>query len=422
MSDLFGQILGWLPMLSRPQILLQLGLLVLVVLGAHLARRRFRHAAPSWALELGATVLLGVLGCALLALARQPAALAILLITFLASLQLSELLLHLGERWLPDDQIQPLRHLLIRPFLIGVLLWSLIDLLDTRAELALIPLGRWMGANVNVGDLTRLVVVLYLLMVSSGPPSLGVAWLLKRCFALERVSVRAIGLMVRYAVITLGTIAVLETIGFNSTALFAIAGGLSVGLGFGVKEVFGNFVSGLWLLFEGSLRPGDIVALDGDFCEVRRLGLRATRLWRDRDNAELVIPNQTFFNTSTVEFGVGRTLFHTQITVSVDAAQPVATIKALLEEVAAAVPGLVADRPPKAYLLGVGDCGADYALKFWIRSPFQNRTVCSAVFEAVVERFQELGIELPYPHLVVERPAEPLHAQPSSQPPAQPSS
>ena len=115
-------------------------------------------------------------------------------------------------------------------------------------------------------------------MVSSGPPSLGVAWLLKRGFALERVSVRAIGLMVRYAVITLGTVAVLETIGFNSTALFAIVGGLSVGLGFGVKEVFGNFVSGLWLLFEGSLRPGDIVALDGDFCEVRRLGLRATRL------------------------------------------------------------------------------------------------------------------------------------------------
>ncbi len=368
---------------------------------------------------------MGGLGCALLALARQPAALAILLFSFLASLQLSELLLRLGERWLPDDQIQPLRHLLIRPFLIGVLLWSLIDLLDTRAELALIPLGRWMGANVNVGDLTR-VVVLYLLMVSSGPPSLGVAWLLKRCFALERVSVRAIGLMVRYAVITLGTIAVLETIGFNSTALFAIAGGLSVGLGFGVKEVFGNFVSGLWLLFEGSLRLGDIVALDGDFCEVRRLGLRATRLWRDRDNAELVIPNQTFFNTSTVEFGVGRTLFHTQITVSVDAAQPVATIKALLEEVAATVQGLVADRPPKAYLLGVGDCGADYALKFWIRSPFQNRTVCSAVFEAVVERFQALGIELPYPHLVVERPTAPLSDQPTEQPasplPAPPSS
>jgi potassium efflux system protein len=259
-----------------------------------------------------------------------------------------------------------------------------------------------------------LVVVLYLLMVSSGPPSLGVAWLHKRVFALQRVSVRAIGLMVRYAVITLGTVAVLETIGFNSTPLFAIAGGLSVGLGFGVKEVFGNFVGGLWLMFEGSLWPADIVALDDDFCEVRRLGLRATRLWRDRDNAELVIPNQTFFNTSTVEFGVGRTLFHTQITISVDASQPINTIKGLLEDIAAAVPGVDADRPPKAYLLGVGDCGADDAAKFWIHTPFESRTICSAVAQSVVERFQALGIELPYPHLVVELPTSKPTDQPSA--------
>jgi len=418
MNDLIGQVMGWLPMLGRPEVLVQLAVVALVVVGWHLMARRFAHAAAAWPLELAATVVLGGLGCGLLAIAQQPMALALLLLAFLASLQVSELLLKRGEQWLPEDQIQPLRYLLIRPFLFGGLLWSLIELLDTRAELALIPLGQWMGANVNVGDMTRLVVVLYLLMVSSGPPSLGVAWLLKRIFALERVSVRAMGLMVRYAVITLGTVAVLETIGFNSTAVLAIAGGLSVGLGFGVKEVFGNFVSGLWLLFEGSLRPGDIVALDGDFCEVRRLGLRATRLWRERDNAELVIPNQTFFNTSTVEFGVGRTLFRTQISLSVDPSQPVGTILDLLEEIAAALPGVEAHLPPKAYVQGVGDCGADYVLKFWIASPFKNRRLCSAVVQSVMERFQALGIELPYPHIVIEQPPVPPRDQPAEQPSA----
>ncbi|MEA5443324.1 mechanosensitive ion channel family protein [Cyanobium gracile] len=416
MNDLLGQIMGWLPMLGRPQILVQLALVALAVACCHLMARRFAPVAVSWTLELGTTAVVGGLGCGLLAIARQPMALAVLLLTVLASLQVSELLLTWGERWLPEDQIQPLRYLLIRPFLFGGLLWSLIELLDTRAELALIPLGRWMGANVNVGDLTRLVVVLYLLMVSSGPPSIGVAWLLKRIFALDRVSVRAMGLMVRYAVITLGTVAVMETVGFNSTAMLAVAGGLSVGLGFGVKEVFGNFVSGLWLLFEGSLRPGDIVSIDGDFCEVRRLGLRAARLWRDRDNAELVIPNQTFFNSSTVEFGVGRTRFHTQIALSVDANQPIGTILGLLEEIAAAVPGVDTHRPPTAYLDGMGDCGADYVLKFWIASPFQNRSICSAVVQAVVERFQAMGIELPYPHIVIERsPVQPI-AAPTDQP------
>ncbi|MCT0208651.1 mechanosensitive ion channel family protein [Synechococcus sp. CS-1332] len=416
MNELFGQILGWLPMLSRPQVLVQLALVALAVVGVRLLARRFQHSAPHWVVELSGTVVVGGLGCGLLAMARQPVTLALLLLTFVASLQVSELVLRRSQSWLPADQLQPLRYLLIRPFLFGAMVWSLIELLDTRAELALIPLGRWMGADVNVGDLTWLVVVLYLLMVSSGPPSLGVAWLLKRVFALDRVSVRAMGLMVRYAVITLGTVAVMETIGFNSTAMLAIAGGLSVGLGFGIKEVFGNFVSGLWLLFEGSLRPGDIVALDGDFCEVRRLGLRATRLWRDRDNAELVIPNQTFFNSTTVEFGVGRTRFRTQIAISVDANQPVKTILGLLEEIAAAVPGVETHLPPKAYLEGVGDCGADYVLKFWIASPFENRTRCSAVVQSVVERFQTLGIELPYPHIVIERPPVQPSARGTDQP------
>ena len=403
MNDLLGQMVGWLPMLGRPQILLQLALVALAVAVSRLVGHRFGPAGRSGWLELAATGVVGSLGWGLLSIARQPTALAILLVTVVACLQASELVLGRAERWLPEDQIQPLRHLLIRPFLFGGLLWTLIELLDTRAELAPIPLGRWMGANVNVGDMTRLVVVLYLLLVASGPPSLGVAWLLKRCFALERVSTRAIGLMLRYAVISLGTVAVLETIGFNSTALLAIAGGLSVGLGFGVKEVFGNFVSGLWLLFEGSLRPGDIIALDGDFCEVRRLGLRATRLWRDRDNAELVIPNQTFFNSSTVEFSVGRTRFLTQIAISVDAGQPAGTVQALLEEIAAAVPGVESHPPPKAYVQGVGDRGGDYVVKFWIHSPFANRMICSAVMAAAIERFRELGINLPFPHLIVER-------------------
>jgi small-conductance mechanosensitive channel len=401
MSDLLGQMVGWLPMLGRPQILLQLALVALAVAGGRLVGHRFGSAGRSGVPELGATVLVGLLGWGLLTGIRQPTALAVLLITVAVSLQVSELVLRRVEPWLPEDQIQPLRHLLIRPLLFGGLLWTLIERLDTRAELALIPLGRWMGATVNVGDMTRLVVMLYLLLVASGPPSLGVAWLLKRCFALERVSVRAIGLMVRYAVISLGTLTALESVGFNSTALLAIAGGLSVGLGFGVKEVFGNFISGLWLLFEGSLRPGDIVALDGDFCEVRRLGLRATRLWRDRDNAELVIPNQTFFNTSTVEFSVGRTRFLTQIAISVDAGQPAVRILALLEEIAAAVPGVESHPAPKAYLLGIGDRGGDYVVKFWIPTPLANRRICSAVVAAVMERFRTEGIVLPFPHLIV---------------------
>jgi small-conductance mechanosensitive channel len=69
-----------------------------------------------------------------------------------------------------------------------------------------------------------------------------------------------------------------------------------------VKEVISNFVSGIWLLFEGSVRPGDVLLYEGNPCEVRSLNLRAATLWRDSDNTELVIPNQIFFTSATTTF------------------------------------------------------------------------------------------------------------------------
>lgn len=314
-----------------------------------------------------------------------------------------DVLNHVLRRWLPQDQLHQLQSRLLRPgyLLLGAMV--LISEVDSLQDLALAPMGQVFDVSVSAGKVFNALLVIYLVLVGCGPPAAGLAWLLQRAVRMSDGSRKATELMLRYAVVGLGLVSVAVHLGLNTTALIAVAGGLSVGLGFGIKEVFSNFVSGLWLLFEGSLRPGNIIALDGDFCEVRRLGLRATRLWRDRDNAELVIPNQTFFNSSTVEFSVGRTRFLTQIAICVDAGQPAGTILALLEEIAAAVPGVESHPPPKAYVQGVGDRGGDYVVKFWIHSPFANRRICSAVMAAAIERFRELGISLPFPRLIVER-------------------
>ncbi len=107
--------------------------------------------------------------------------------------------------------------------------------------------------------------------------------------------------MVRYALLVASIHWAFRYLGFNQTGLLAVASGLSVGLGFGVKDIFANFISGLWLLLESSVRPGEVLIIDGQPCEVRKLGLRAATLWRSGDNSELVIPNQTF-STFTFTF------------------------------------------------------------------------------------------------------------------------
>jgi small-conductance mechanosensitive channel len=102
-------------------------------------------------------------------------------------------------------------------------------------------------------------------------------------------------ILVRYFLITFGIVIVIGYLGFNSTTFAAITGGLSVGIGFGLKEVFSNFISGIFLLFEGSLRPGDIIEIGGESSEVKKISMRATTVQVIRDNSEKIIPNQIFF-------------------------------------------------------------------------------------------------------------------------------
>jgi small-conductance mechanosensitive channel len=199
-----------------------------------------------------------------------------------------------------------------------------------------------------------------------------------------------------------------------------VAGGLSVGLGFGIKEVFSNFVSGLWLLFEGSVRPGEVLMIDGDPCEVRRLGLRATLLWRDRDNAELLIPNQTFFTDQATSYTATDRMRRSQVSVGAAYHHNPAEVIALLEATALEVPRVLRQPAPKALLLSYGESSLNYALRFWIENPMDNVGICSEVNQAIWCAFEREGIEIPFPQQVQYEmpwpPGEPGAAQAGRRP------
>jgi small-conductance mechanosensitive channel len=129
-----------------------------------------------------------------------------------------------------------------------------------------------------------------------------VGGLAARLGGIETGNRKAFELILRYLLIGIGGFWLADPIGLNGTALAAIAAGLSVGLGFGVREVYSNFGKGLWLLCEGSVKPGELLVLQGGICQVKSLGLRAATLMRPSDNAELVVPNQTVFTATTTTY------------------------------------------------------------------------------------------------------------------------
>ncbi|MGK7873833.1 MAG: mechanosensitive ion channel family protein [Xenococcaceae cyanobacterium] len=210
-------------------------------------------------------------------------------------------------------------------------------------------------------------------------------------------SVEAASLILRYFIIGLGIVLIFGYVGVNPTALAAITGGFSVGIGFGLKEVIGNFVSGIWLLFEEALKPGDIITIDGKMSKITKLGIRATTVQVIQDNSEEIIPNQTFFTqkVSTLT-GSDRLVYRSLIVGASYKCSPPKVVEILLQ-VAHQHPRVLKYPTPLAFALGFGDSRIDFELKFWLDDPLIGKTVTSELVCAIWQAFADNDIEIPYP-------------------------
>ncbi len=391
MTPLIQEPLGWLALLSRPDVLLQLVLVGLALAVALRLPQRLAwwHRLPLGVAQLPLLLLVG----ALLALAGQRWGLVLLVGQILATwLGLRLLETQLLERWLPPDQLRLLVSQVLRPlFLLGVLVVSL-DALGSLQALATQPLGVWFGSPIQLGRLFEVILWLYFVVVGSALPSIWVGWLVQRGLEISDGGRRAVSLVIRYLIVALAIIWALERLGINQTGLLAVAGGLSVGLGFGVKEVFSNFISGLWLLFEGSVRPGEVLMHDGEACEVRRLGLRAATLWRGSDNAELVVPNQTFFTQTTTTYTRSDRMRRCRFEIQASANWPPQEILDLLIQIASAHPDTLPAPAPQARLLEFGKEMNRYGLSFSIANPLHAGRVTAEVLLAIWQGFAGRGI------------------------------
>jgi len=399
MSTVLAEIQGWLAFLDRQPVLLQLLPVGLLLLGLLRLRRQPVRGRWSWLWKLPLVVPLlvgqGLIALVLLALHQRVG-----LVLLLGQFSLAWLLLRLVERqllarWLSPESLQLLITRLLRPlFLVAVVLQGL-DALGSLQDLAAVPLGVWFGGAIHLGDLFSVLVVLYLLLVGLHLPAAGVSLLAQRGLGISEGSRRALDQILQYVIFSLGVIWAMGRLGFNQTGVLAIAGGLSLGLGFGIKEVFSNIVSGLWLLIEGSVRPGEVLMHEGEACEVRRLGPRATTLWRSGDNAEVVVPNQSFFTTATTTYTRSDRMRRCSLELRVDRTRTPQQIMELLQTIAADHPAVLTEPPPMARLVEFGDERYSYRLSFSIADPLTAGSVTADLRLAICRRFGDLGMDPP---------------------------
>ena len=202
--------------------------------------------------------------------------------------------------------------------------------------------------------------------------------------------------IVELTFILIGAIIAFQSIGINLSGLAVIFGLLSVGIGFGLQNITSNFVAGLILLFERPIKVGDRVTVGGVEGDVMDINIRSTTV-RSLNNIDIIVPNSEFVSAQVVNWSHGDRKIRLDIEVGVSYQSDLDTVLRSLREVALENPEILRDPEPDVHLREFGDSSWNMKLRVWIDNPKRHPVVRSDINCAIVRKFRENGVEIPFP-------------------------
>jgi small-conductance mechanosensitive channel len=201
----------------------------------------------------------------------------------------------------------------------------------------------------------------------------------------------------KFVLLVLVFLLALDAVGIDLTALTVFGGALGVGLGFGLQRIASNFISGFIVLFDRSIRPGDVITIDNKLGWVQELRARYVVV-QDRDGVERLIPNETLITNEVINWSYSDRNVRMKIPVSISYDNDPEQALALLAEAAKANPRVLADPAPTTRLMAFGDSGVELELRVWIQDPEAGLgSVRSDINLAIWRAFKDAGIVIPYP-------------------------
>ncbi|WP_414896573.1 mechanosensitive ion channel family protein [Rhodovulum sp. YEN HP10] len=205
----------------------------------------------------------------------------------------------------------------------------------------------------------------------------------------------------------------LKLAGFDLTGLAVLSGAIGVGLGFGLQKVVSNLVSGVIILLDKSIKPGDVISLGDTFGWINALGARYVSVVT-REGKEYLIPNEDLITSQVVNWSHSNEFVRLDIFFGTSYGDDPHLVRRLAIEAAAGVDRVLAERPPVCHVVGFGDSSVDFILRFWIVDPSEGLTnVRGAVFLALWDAFKANGVTIPFPQReVTVLPGSRLAAEP----------
>jgi len=193
-----------------------------------------------------------------------------------------------------------------------------------------------------------------------------------------------------------------DLLGIDLTALTVFSGAFGLAIGFGLQKTFGNLISGIILLMDKSIKPGDVIAVSDQtgqqtFGQIRKIGIRAVSV-TTRDEREYLIPNENLMINQVENWSYSSKNVRIQVPVGVSYDADMALAEKLMLEAAAKARRVLDTPPPTVWWVGFGDNAVDFTIHCWINDPEDGiGNVRSDVLKNLWALFREHGIALPYP-------------------------
>lgn len=269
-----------------------------------------------------------------------------------------------------------------------------VDTLRDALNYSLFQLG---DTAVTLWTLVYVSVLLTLLVFVSGQLK---RWVARSLAAVGDLGIgmrQSIATIVRYVVIAIGLIIIIQSAGIDLSTLTVLAGAAGLGIGFGLQNIINNFVSGLIILFERPIKVGDRVDVGSVHGDVVNISARATTIVTN-ENIAIIVPNADFISSKVTNWSYTDRNVRFDIPVGVSYRSDPEVVTRLLLEVANGHQGVLRTPPPGVLFVEFGDSSLNFTLQVWTAEySAKPRILRSELNYAIARIFKENAIEIPFP-------------------------
>lgn len=297
---------------------------------------------------------------------------------------------------LPIAKARDYRLRLVTPAFIILVIISLSAGLEGTFPIAHIVLFSLGNVPLTVSTVITAALVLY--------ATFAIGWLTKEVLGnivlpraqLDNGVTNIVTIVSRYTVLAIGILTAISILGVDLSTFAIIGGGLSVGIGFGLQDLIANFISGILLLFEQTLRPGDVIEVAGQRGRVEEMRMRSAVL-RTGDNVDVYVPNKTLLTSVVADYTNLAPTTRKVIKIGVSYASDPIVVRDTLQEVVESH-GLVLKEPaPAVFFIGFGSFTLDFEVAVSISDPGRAAQILSDLHFMIFREFSKRGIEIPIP-------------------------